>query len=70
MRRSIRDTEVFRPRDTRGRIQGSIFGILSGTCVLFVVGAWLARSPFMIHYPVFEVGLFFGLSRVWMVQLG
>ena len=32
MRRSIRDIGVFRPRDTRGRIQGRILGVLGGTC--------------------------------------
>ena len=45
MRRSIRDVGVFRPRDSRGQIQGRIFGVLGG---LVVVGAWSARSPFMI----------------------
>ena len=32
MRRSIRDIGVFRPRDTRGRIQGCIVRVLGGTC--------------------------------------
>ena len=32
MRQSIRDIGVFRPRDTRGRIQGRILGVLGGTC--------------------------------------
>ena len=40
------------------------------SAVLVVVGAWSARSPFMIYYPVYGVGLNFGLSCVWMVQLG
>ena len=32
MRRSIRDIGVFRPRVTRGRIQGRILGVFGGTC--------------------------------------
>ena len=32
MRRSIRDIREFRPRCTRGRIQGRILGVLSGNC--------------------------------------
>ena len=32
MRQSIRDIGVFRPSDTRGRIQGRILGVLGGTC--------------------------------------
>ena len=32
MRRLIRDIGVFRPRDTRGRIQGRTLVVLGGTC--------------------------------------
>ena len=32
MLRFIRDIGVFRPRGTRGRIQGRILGVLGGTC--------------------------------------
>ena len=42
MRRSIYDIGVFRPRDTRGRIQGRILGVLA---VLVVVGALVCQLP-------------------------
>ena len=60
MRRSIRDVGVFRPRDSRGQIQGRIFGVLGGTCSC---GGLVSQVP--VNYR-----LNFGLSYVWMVQLG
>ena len=59
MRRLIRDIGVFRPRDTRGRIQGRILGVLGGSCEGLV-----CQVPVYDHYPVYEVELNFGLSCV------
>ena len=67
MRRLIRDIGVFRPRGTRGRIQARILVVLGGTCSC---GAWSARPTFMTYYPVYEVGLNFRLSLIWVVQFG
>ena len=38
--------------------------------VLVVAGAVSAGPTFMICYPVYEVGLYFRLTLVWMVQFG
>ena len=48
MRRSIRDIGVVRPRDTRGRIQGRIHGVLGGTCSC---GGLVCQVPFYDLLP-------------------
>ena len=48
MRRSIRDIGVFRPRDTRGRIQGRNLGALDGTCSC---GGLVCQVPFYDLLP-------------------
>lgn len=48
MRRSIRDIGVFRPRDTRGRIQGRNLGVLGGTCSC---GGLVCQVPFYDLLP-------------------
>ena len=38
--------------------------------VFVIVGLFFTRSTFVTYYPVYEIGLNFRLSLVWMVHFG
>ena len=38
--------------------------------VFVILGAFPVRPTFVTYYPVYEIGLNFRLSLVWMVQIG